>query len=265
MLIHQQTQPIEGMVARPQSPPEFEIADGSYSVRIARTPDEVDAALALRFDVFNLELGEGLHSSYLTGRDRDEYDAVCDHLIVAERATGRVVGTYRLMTSEAALATRGFYSSGEFNLAHLPPGVLSNSVELGRACVAREHRNTRVLFLLWRGIAKYLEHHGKRFLFGCCSLTSQDEEEGARVARRLERDGSVHHALRVAPRPGFECAASAESADARLPQLFGIYMRFGARVCSPPAVDRAFGTIDFLVIFDVAELDEPARRMFFGA
>ena len=264
MLLPHLSQSTEPVTAGQPGPPSVEYADCNYSVRFARTPEEVDAALRLRFDIFNLELGEGLESSYLTERDRDEFDDVCDHLLVSDRRTGRAVGTYRLMRAEAALAARGFYSTGEFDLSMLPHAVLADSVELGRACVAREHRNTRVLFLLWRGIAAYLVHYGKRFLFGCCSLTSQDPAEGARVARRLERDGSVHHALRVAPRPGFECEAGDAAGDVRLPQLFGIYMRFGAKVCSPPAIDRAFGTIDFLVVFDAACVDARTRRMFFG-
>jgi putative hemolysin len=39
--------------------PTFEIAEGHYRVRFARTPEEIDAALKLRSEVFNLELGEG--------------------------------------------------------------------------------------------------------------------------------------------------------------------------------------------------------------
>jgi putative hemolysin len=242
--------------------------ESRYAVRFAATPEEVDAVLALRFDVFNIELGEGLASSYLTGRDEDEYDAVCDHLMVVERRTGRAIGTYRLMRAETALAARGFYATGEFDLSRLPAALLANAVELGRACIAREHRNTRVLFLLWKGIAAYMAHCGKRYLFGCCSLTSQDANEGARAARRLEADGHMHRKLLAPVRSGLECdaedGAEGDLAAVRLPQLFGTYLRFGATVCSPPAIDRAFGTIDFLVLFDTYELDEPARQMFFG-
>ncbi len=253
--------PLRGADRRP-----FEIVESGYTVRLAASPEELDAALALRFDVFNLELGEGLASSYLTGRDADEYDAVCDHLVVAETETGRVVGTYRLMTPETALAARGFYSTGEFQLGAIPIDVLANSVELGRACVARDHRNTRVLFLLWKGIAAFMEQTEKRYLFGCCSLTSQDPVEGLSLARRLEADGHVHDEILVPARPGFECAVDdVEPATVRMPQLFGIYLRFGAKVCSPPAIDRAFGTIDFLVLFDTQDLEERDRRTFFGA
>ena len=56
-------------------------APAQYAVRLARSPAEITAAQELRFQVFNLELNEGLAQSYVTGRDADPYDAVCDHLI----------------------------------------------------------------------------------------------------------------------------------------------------------------------------------------
>ena len=59
--------------------------------------------------------------------------------------------------------------------------VLDASVEIGRACVAKPYRNRRVLYLLWRGIAEYVLAHGKRYVFGCSSLTSQDPSVGLRA------------------------------------------------------------------------------------
>ena len=105
----------------------------------------------------------------------------------------------------------------------------------------------------------------KRFLFGCCSLTSQDIGEGVRVMEYLQRKGHVHPQYRVAPRPGWECEGemTGDPDAVKLPQLFRIYMRFNAKVCSPPAIDRHFRTIDYLVLLDIEELDSAARAMFF--
>jgi putative hemolysin len=252
-----------------QAIPQTEIREGRYCVRFARTSAELDAVLKLRFEVFNLELCEGLESSYLTSRDLDEFDDVCHHLIVEDTDTGRIVGTYRTQTGEMAASARGFYSATEFDLSRFPPGVLENSVELGRACVAGDHRNAQVLFLLWKGLAAYVAHNQKRYLFGCCSLTSQDPNEGLRVMELLERERSFHPSFAVPPRPGFECIADDQTPDPMqeviVPKLFKIYMHYGAKVCGPPAIDRQFKTIDFLVLFDVFEMDPHTRRMFFGA
>ena len=252
---------------RPASTPPVEIAEGRYVVRFARTHGEVIAALRLRFEVFNLELGEGLAASFATGRDEDEFDAVCHHLIVLDASEDRVVGTYRCQTGEMA-AARGFYSAQEFDLSRLPSDVLLDSVELGRACVARSHRNTQVLLLLWKGLAAYAAYNRKRYLFGCCSLTSQDEGEGLRAFASLKRDGHLHPTLGVLPNSGFECRVDQsnlnETAEVNIPKLFKIYLRFGARVCGPPAIDRLFKTIDFLVLFDTEAMDERWRAMLFG-
>ena len=251
----------------PELLPDFGAEAGRYVVRFARTTAELDAVLRLRFEVFNLELNEGLDSSFLTRRDEDEFDATSHHLLVSERARGRAVGTYRLRTSEADVESRGFYSAGEFNLACLPPQVAGESVEIGRACVAREHRNTHVLFLLWRGLAAYLRHNRKRYFFGCCSLAGTDAREGLRVLDYLERAGHLHPTFYVPPRAGFECDGDSVGARGQeeppIPKLFRSYLRFGARVCGPPALDRAFKTTDFFVIFDAEEMDAKTRRLFF--
>ena len=73
---------------RPRALPPAEIRRGNYALRFARTRAELDAALRLRFEVFNLELKEGLASSYLSGLDEDEFDQTCHHLLVREETTG---------------------------------------------------------------------------------------------------------------------------------------------------------------------------------
>lgn len=245
---------------------ELLIEQGRYAVRLVRDGAELEAAQRLRFAVFNLELGEGLKRSLLTGRDEDEFDASCEHLVVLDRSDGSTVGTYRLQTAEAARRGHGFYTATEFDLTALPAEVLDGALELGRACIARAHRNTRVLYLLWRGIAETARRAGKRWLFGCCSLTSQDARAGRALLDVLASRGAVHPAYRVLPRPGYRCWAALDAASpapvVAVPRLFDMYLAMGARVCGEPALDRAFGTIDYLVLLDLAGLDERSRRRF---
>ena len=138
-------------------------------------------------------------------------------------------------------------------------------MEVGRACVAKEHRNTRVLFLLWKGLALYVAHNQVRHLFGCCSLTSQDAALGWRVMRQLEDEGRMHPEIAVAPVGDCLLPAAEPLADAvTLPTLFRTYLRYGSKVLSPPAIDREFKTIDYLVMLDVDSLSPKTHRMFFG-
>ena len=107
-------------------------ANRTYSTRLACSADDVRAAQALRFSVFNLELKEGLEESYCTGLDVDRFDAVCDHLLVEHTDRKEVVGTYRLQTGTNAGDKLGYYSAQEFDFAPSEP-MRSEIIELGRA------------------------------------------------------------------------------------------------------------------------------------
>ena len=249
--------------------PQKQFNESRYTVRFAKTDEEIDAALRLRFEVFNLELNEGLEASFINERDEDEFDKTCLHLIVIENETAQIIGTYRVRTMEMAQSAFGFYSSNEFAVEDLPYQILAESIETGRACIAREHRNSRVLFLLWKGLAMYMTEKRKRYLFGCCSLSTQDCAEGMRAMRQLVRDGFLHESLRVAPREDYVCRAedflSADIADdIKIPKLFDTYLRIGAKICGEPVIDRQFKTIDFFVLVDVKNIPDKYFRMFFG-
>ncbi len=229
--------------------PDCEHRLGRYFMRFARTQSDLEAACRLRFTVFNLELSEGLEGSYATGLDVDEFDPHCQHLLVIDTKTETVVGTYRLQLYQSALAGAGLYSATEFDFSKVTESVLADSIELGRACVASDHRSRGVLFLLWRGLLEYLMFNGKSGFFGCSSLTSQNPNEGLRCFEQLEQGNSLHPTIRVAPRPEFACVpdpAQPMPSQVKIPRLFDIYLKYGSTVLGPPALDREFGTIDFL-------------------
>jgi len=77
-------------------------------------------------------MGEGLESSYQTGLDTDKFDLFCEHLLVEDKTTRRIVGTYRMQSGVTAASNLGYYSEQEFHFAPyeaLRAGIL----ELGRA------------------------------------------------------------------------------------------------------------------------------------
>jgi putative hemolysin len=231
----------------------LDLRRGPYHLRLASSEWDRLAAFRLRFLVFNLELNEGLKTSYATGQDRDEYDAFCDHLIVEHAPTGQMIGTYRLQRAAMATANAGFYSEREFDFS--PYKQLGNPViELGRACVHRDHRSSEVLYLLWRGIAQYAIHYGGRYLVGCSSLTSQDPAHGTAVYDAM-REHLVEPPLRTTPQPAFAMPLiSAENASDKVPKLLRAYLAVGAKICGPPAIDGEFKTIDFLTLMDLEAL-----------
>src|SRR3569833_3064562 len=74
------TPPYLPHVTAPPSTSRQLAACGHYQALLASTDEERSAIYRLRFKVFNLELNEGLESSYTTGEDRDEFDAICEQL-----------------------------------------------------------------------------------------------------------------------------------------------------------------------------------------
>lgn len=235
--------------------PPKETTEGPYEIDFARNADDLEAIQRLRFEVFNVEMEEGLATSVLTGRDEDDFDATCDHLFVRHRASGAIVGTYRMQTVEKALDGNGFYAATEYDMTAMPPEVLQSSVEIGRACIHKDHRSLSVLYLLWKGLGQYASFHRKRYLFGCCSLTSQLPEEGWVVYDQLKAGGHLHPDLKIMPLASHACErADTLPDDVRPPRLMRTYLSLGAHICSDPAIDREFKTIDFLAIFDFESL-----------
>ena len=236
---------------------------GEYSVSLAANQQEREAAYRLRFIVFNLELNEGLDSAYANGFDTDRFDDVCDHLIVRHNVTNAVIGTYRLQRGDVAKQYFGYYSEQEFDFTPFEH-MRSQIVELGRACIHRDHRSSEVLHLLWRAIARYVLAHGGRYMMGCCSLSSTDAALGHAVYRGL-RNYTVEPSLMTVPTAPFLLPADDTiTEDTRPPKLLRAYLTIGARICSQPALDREFRTIDFLTLLDLQTLHPRVAARFPG-
>jgi putative hemolysin len=260
------TQPIA--LSHPALPPLFLEAPASpviaecgvYRVRLAATEFDRFAAFRLRFMVFNLELNEGLDTAFENGYDMDHYDEVCDHLIVEHAGSGSVVGTYRMQSGTTAAQSFGYYSEQEFDFAPYE-AMRPQIVELGRACVHRDHRTSEVLNLLWKGIMRYSAARGSRYLMGCCSLTSQDATEGTAVFEALRPYQAEANMMTIAtPAYAMELVPSVDIVEP--PRLLRAYLTVGARICSAPAIDRAFKTIDFLTMLDIQTLHPRIARRY---
>ena len=271
----------------PQAPPSPSIHAevGHYRVRLAQTSEDREAACRLRFKVFNIELGEGLESSYRTGLDTDKFDMVCEHLLVEDKQetnpAKRIVGTYRMQSGDNAKRNLGYYSEQEFNFAPYEP-LRSGILELGRASIDREHRTPEVLTLLWRGIAQYATDMGLRYLIGCSSINSKNPADGWTVYRQLQHyvvptelktvptaayacsEPSAFSCAETAPGIGSEAKAASLPAvePVTVPKLLKTYLAIGCRIGGPPAWDREFGTIDFLTFLDLKLVSSSARNRF---
>ena len=101
------------------------------------------------------------------------------------------------------------------------------------------------------------------FLVGCSSLTSQDPGEGMAMYRQLSTKFLVQPVLRTLPHPALTCEINLQSLAGGPPKLMRAYLGIGAKICGPPALDREFGTIDFLTLLDLHALPAIVRAHFF--
>jgi L-ornithine Nalpha-acyltransferase len=244
---------------------------GALEVRLARNAGEIRRAQKLRYRVFYREMSAVPDAaSFLSQRDVDPFDAVCDHLLVVDHAAPRlrrsppVVGTYRLLRQEIADRQSGFYSAGEFDIdALLSRHGERRFLELGRSCVLAPYRNKRTVELLWHGIWTYVLAHRIDVMIGCASLEGTDPD---RLALPLS---FLHHYAR-APEPWRatalprryvelnrmpKSAVNPKAALQSLPPLIKGYLRIGAFVGDGAVVDRQFGTTDVLIVLPVAGIN----------
>ncbi len=245
----------------------------NLEIRLAETPEEIEAAQRLRYDVFYREMGAiPTVEAARHGRDADAFDDICDHLLVLNTdlsAPGRpfVCGTYRLIRRSIAEAHGGFYSADEYDLGALlnNPGEL---VELGRSCVHEDYRTGAVMQLLWRGIAEYLNAYDIKIMFGCGSLHGTDIDELMPALSYLHHFHLAPSDLR--PRAVEDryvkidrvplTRLDQKAARAMLPPLIKGYMRLGGFIGDGAVIDHQFNTTDVCVIVPTDHITEKYHR-----
>jgi L-ornithine Nalpha-acyltransferase len=244
---------------------------GSLEVRLALTRRDIRAAQRLRYEVFFEEMGAiPTAAQRLSRRDKDDFDRVCDHLLVVDVAPpggGRpkVVGAYRLLRQDVAERATGFYSAQEFDIAPLiqrHPGL--RFLELGRSCVLKPWRTKKTVELLWQGIWAYVLHHRMDVMFGCASLEGTDPISIREELAFLRAHAVATGEWRAAARPERavpmdlmpEAKLDPRRALASLPPLVKGYLRLGCRIGDGAVVDPQFGTTDVLIILPVAGIDK---------
>lgn len=249
-----------------------DLRSGTLEVRLARTPEDVAAAQALRYRVFYDEMNAKPSPEMAAARrDFDSFDDVADHLLVIDHALGdgpeSVVGTYRLIRREAAAKHGGFYTADEYDIAKIL-AFDGPILELGRSCTDSRYRNRPTMQLLWRGIAAYVFHHGIELMFGCASLPGNDVEQLAPALSYLHHNHLAPEELRPHALPALFTEMNRLPPDgydakrvlAGLPPLIKGYLRLGGFVGQGAVIDPQFNTTDVCVIVKTGQVTESYYR-----
>ncbi len=246
-----------------------------YRVKLAETEEELLGAQRLRYRVFVEEMGAQASAEERAARlERDVFDPYFDHLVLMDLAAvgdplDRVAGVYRLMRREAARIGRGFYGSSEYDLSAIEDGP-RESVELGRSCVAAEHRGGPAMHLLWNGLAEYVLTRDIEILFGVASFPGVDPEPLAEALSLLHHRHLAPPELRVRALPEHYVEMNRIPADRidgpralrTIPPLIKAYLRLGGVVGAGAFLDRDFNTVDVCVLMDTAAMKAQHRAFY---
>lgn len=240
---------------------------GSYIIKTVENWSELEQVLRLRHEVFHREF---MNKKLPLGMDMDRFDPVGDHLVIVDKESGKIVGTYRLISSAYS---QTFYSQSEFALDSFL-AIPGTKLELSRACIHRDYRDGMVIALLWRGLVQYIQQVKASYLFGLASIRSMDGAEVGSIYRYLQSKSFMSGEFGIEPvgsyrMPGFYDAVAKLPADlpedkgkALIPPLLNSYLRAGAKVYGAPALDVSFQCVDFLTILRMEELSKLFERKY---
>jgi putative hemolysin len=251
---------------QPQIP--FEIEFGPYLLKTAKTVQELVESFQLRHEVFNIEF----RGQSKKGLDFDRYDSLFDHLLIYHKDSKKIVGTYRLNLSDFPVDS---YTGLEFDLSGLHD-FEGPYLELGRACIAKEHRRGAVISLLWRGIAEYMNQTDAEVLFGCSSVKVNDSRRAALLYSSLkEQNLVIENRCRPTLEFQFEdfqawelffsrglSEEQKQEAQDLIPPLLKSYLKLGSKILARPAFDRDFDCLDLLTVLKRSEMSKLVEKKF---
>lgn len=241
---------------------------GQLNVAWAKSADEVREAQRLRFDVFATEMGARL-DTMAPGHDVDAFDGFCEHLLVRDERSQKVVGTYRVLTPAQAKRVGRTYADTEFDLGRL--GALrERMVELGRSCVHKDYRHGGVIMALWGALAEFMVRNQLDTMVGCASIPMlHNGAVSGDVAASIWRKVSQFHLApveyRATPRLPLPIGMFDSTLDVEPPALIKGYLRLGAKVLGAPAWDPDFNTADLPMMMRINDLPSRYRKHFLGA
>jgi putative hemolysin len=235
----------------------------AFQIEWASSANEVKEAQRLRYKVFAEEMGANLPKN-AEGLDIDEFDAYCDHLLIRDQDTLKVVGTYRVLPPHKAQEIGRLYSDSEFDLSrldHLRPKL----VELGRSCVHQDYRSGAVIMALWSGLAQYILKIGYEIMLGCASIPMADGGHfAASLYNSLGNDQMAPTEFHAFPRLPLPLDKLNGGLEVEAPPLIKGYLKLGAKICSSSAWDPDFNTADLLTMLRLSDINPRYAKHFLG-
>lgn len=232
------------------------LSRGRFEARLAMCEAEVAAAQTLRHRAFWAARGR----ARADGRDWDQFDATADHMLICDRASGAIVGCYRVQVFAGEQICTS-YAAQFYDLTRLChyPGPM---MEMGRFCLDPDQHDPDILRLAWAAMTRLVDTQSVALLFGCSSFTGADPGRHAAALRSL-RPRIAPSLWAPNPKSGnrIDLAAVPEMGPKQapaLPALLRTYLSMGGWVSDHAVIDTDLDTLHVLTGVEIAQIP-PAR------
>ncbi|WP_372800422.1 GNAT family N-acetyltransferase [Paracoccus seriniphilus] len=239
---------------------------GRYQARLAGTADDIRAAQRLRWLCFVARNGDEDDGSQI---DCDALDAQCQHMLIEEIASKRLIGCFRFLPLSGGAEIARSYSAQFYNLAALE-SFEGPMVEMGRFCIHPEIRDPDVIRTAWAAMTRFVDEAGIEMLFGCSSFVGTEPEDHAEAFAMLkERHLAPRRWLpRVKAPKVFRFARALrlrkpdpKRAMAAMPPLLRSYLAMGGWVSDHAVVDPALRTMHVFTGVEIRAIPPGRRRL----
>lgn len=242
-----------------------------YQVKTANSYEELVQVLSLRFDVFFREFSTNRVTFSIFPYDIDIHDFICDHLIVKDKSTNKIVACYRVLSNNTGKKFKRFYSESEFVLDEFLSKA-ENKLEIGRACVHKDFRKGTVLALLWKGLLDYAKKSSARYMFGCSSINRKEFHNIPRIMNWLSQNNGFidNFMIDVKNKYKVDNRLKINTVDTNtdlsgtkvLGSLMHSYIMAGAKMSRSMAYDAEMDCVDLFTLIDLNELPPYFERRF---
>ena len=233
-----------------------------YAARFAATDEDVTAAQRLRHLAFVAQTGAVSRDD---GLDADAFDPLCRHVLVEDRATGRLVCCYRLLPLSGGGEISKSYAAQYYELSALSE-FQGPMVEMGRFCVHPDYRDPDILRVAWAAMTRFVDDEGVEMLFGCSSFRGTDADTyrdafamlkerhlaPKRWLPKVKAPDVFRFARRLRRKP------DARRAMLTMPPLLRSYLVMGGWVSDHAVVDRDMDTLHVFTGLEISAIP-PAR------
>lgn len=234
------------------------LCKGRYRARLASSAADLVQAQALRHRSFIARRGLVLNG----GRDEDDFDPLCQHILIEHIPHQTLVGCYRLMSFEAGQSVENCYTAQSYDLAPLRY-FGGAKLEMGRFCLDPAAHDPDILRLAWGAMARVVMDQRVELLFGCSSFEVAKPEQHTHALAALQDHIAARDWRPLAKAVETYPILRAQVSDARqglaeMPTLLRTYLGMGGKVSDHAVIDRRLDTLHVFTAVEIAKIP-PAR------